>query len=103
MSERQLFNSWFSGFNKGEDLVKRLSKEQLIDLVFDRCNKIAIKNSEEFGERMSNLSKEAQGDGAVMIINFVTAYGNEMRRECCETIAEILYDVLYDEDTKVSK
>lgn len=81
--------------------MKRLSKEQLIDLVFDTCNKIAIKNSEEFGQRMSNLSKE--GNGALMIINFVTAYGNEMRKECCQTIAEILYDVLYYEDTKISK
>ena len=77
--------------------MKQLSKDQLIDLVFDRCNKIAIKNSEEFGERMSNLSKEVQGDGAVMIIKFVTAYGNEMRRECCQTVAEILYDILYCE------
>ncbi len=77
--------------------MKQLSKDQLIDLVFDRCNKIAIKNSEEFGQRMSDLSKETQGDGAEMIVKFVTAYGNEMRRECCQTIAEILYDVLYCE------
>jgi hypothetical protein len=77
--------------------LKQLSKDQLIDLVFDRCNKIAIKNSEEFGQCMSDLSKETQGDGAEMIVKFVTAYGNEMRRECCQTIAEILYDVLYCE------
>ena len=77
--------------------MKQLSKDQLIDLVFDRCNKIAIKNSEEFGQRMSGLAKETQGNGAEMIINFVTAYGNEMSRECCQTVAEILYDVLYCE------
>ena len=77
--------------------MKQLSKDQLIDLVFDRCNKIAIENSEEFGKRMSDLAKETQGNGAEMIVKFVTAYGNEMRGECCQTIAEILYDVLYGE------
>lgn len=77
--------------------MKELTKDQLTDLVFERCNKIAIKNSAEFGERMSGLAKKTQNDGAKMMIEFVTAYGNEMRRECCQAVAEILYDVLYCE------
>lgn len=30
-----------------------------------------------------------------MIVDFVATYSNEMRRECCQTVAEILYDILY--------
>lgn len=77
--------------------MKQLSKEQLTDLVFGKCEEIVIDNFEEFKQHMLNLSKETQDDGLKMIVNFVIAYGNEIRRECCKTIVEILYDVLYVE------
>ncbi len=77
--------------------MKQLKKDQLIDLVFDRCNKIAIKNSEKFEQRISELVEESQDNGYEMLVKFVTTYGNEIRRECCQTIAEILYDILYSE------
>ena len=32
-----------------------------------------------------------------MLVKFVMAYGDEMRRECCQTFAEILHEVLYSE------
>lgn len=77
--------------------MKQLKKDQLIDLVFDRCNEIAIKNSEKFEQRISELVEESQDNGYEMLVKFVTTYGNEIRRECCQTIAEILYDILYSE------
>lgn len=77
--------------------MKQLEKDQLIDLVFDRCNEIAIKNSEKFEQRISELVEESQDNGYEMLVKFVTTYGNEIRRECCQTIAEILYDILYSE------
>lgn len=80
--------------------MKQLSKEELTDLVFNKCQEIAIKNSEEFGKRMLNLADEKKDHGVEMIVEYITAYGNEMRKECCQTIAEVLYDVLYDEENK---
>ena len=77
--------------------MKKLTKEQLIDLMFDRCYEIAISNSEKFEQRVSDIVKESQDNGAKMIVNFVTVYGNEMRKECCQTVAEILYEILYSE------
>ncbi|MCM1201399.1 MAG: hypothetical protein NC312_09220 [Bacteroides fragilis] len=77
--------------------MKKLTKEQLIDLIFDRCNEIAIKNSSSFEQHISEIVKESQNDGAKMTVDFVTAYGNEMRKECCQTFAEILYEILYSE------
>jgi len=77
--------------------MKELTKEQLIDLVFDKCNEIAIENSGKFEQRVSDIVKESQNNGAKMIVDFVTVYGNEIRKVCCQTFAEILYEVLYPE------
>lgn len=77
--------------------MKKLGKDQLIDLVFDKCNEIAIRNSEKFEQSISALVKESQNNGAKMIVDFVTTYSNEIRRECCQTIAETLYDILCSE------
>lgn len=77
--------------------MKQLTKDQMTDLVFDRCNEIAIRNSEKLEQRISDLVKESQDNGAKIIVNFVTVYGNEMRKECCQAVAEVLYEVLYSE------
>lgn len=77
--------------------MKELTKEQLIDLVFDKCEEIAKNNSEKFKQHISDIIKESGSDGAKLLITFTTAYGNEMRKECCQTVAEILHEVLYSE------
>lgn len=77
--------------------MKQLTKDQLIDFVFDKCNEIVIKNKEKFEQRISDLVKESQDNGAKMIVDFVTVYGNEMRRECCQIIADVLYEILFSE------
>ena len=81
--------------------MKQLEKDQLIALVFDRCNKIAIDNSGELKQNISDIVKESQNNGVRMIVDFVTAYGNEIRKECCQTFAEILHELLYSEQSMI--
>ena len=77
--------------------MKQLTKEQLIDLVFDKCAEIILSNAEEIKENISNEIKGSENNGNEILVKFVTSYDNEMRRVCCQTIAETLYDVLYSE------
>ena len=77
--------------------MKQLEKDQLVDLVFDKCEEVARNNLEKFKQHISNIIKESGSDGAKLLIEFVTAYGNEMRKVCCQTVAEILHEVLYSE------
>ena len=48
-------------------------------------------------ERILDYIKVPDNNGYEMLVKFVTAYGDEIKRECCQAIAEILYDVLYSE------
>ncbi|MDE7006590.1 MAG: hypothetical protein K2P07_00300, partial [Lachnospiraceae bacterium] len=75
--------------------MKQLEKDQLIDLVFDKCVEIVQLNAEKIKESILNDVKEAEDNWNEMLVKFVIAYGNEMRRECCQTFAEILHEVLY--------
>ena len=77
--------------------MKELSKEQLIDLVFNKCGKIVQSNADQMKERILDYIKESENNWNEMLIKFVTAYGDEMRRVCCQTVAETLYDILYSE------
>ena len=77
--------------------MKQLTKEQLIDLVFNKCAVLVQSNAEQIKESILNAIKGSEDDWSKMILAFVTAYGNEMRRECCQIFAEILYDILYSE------
>lgn len=77
--------------------MKQLTKEQLIDLVFDKCAKIMLSNVEQIKGNILNEIKGSENNGNETLVKFVTAYGNEMRRACCQTIAETLYDILYSE------
>ena len=77
--------------------MKQLTKEQLIDLVFNKCAVIVQSNAEQIKESILNNIKGAEDDWSKMIVAFVIAYGDEIKRECCQTFAEILYDILYSE------
>lgn len=77
--------------------MKQLTKEQLIDLVFDKCAEIALSNIEQIKENILNEIKGSENNGNEILVKFVTAYGNEIGRVCCQTIAETLYDILYSE------
>ena len=77
--------------------MKQLTKDQLIDLVFDMDVEITKLNSEKLKERVSNIVKESGNNGWKMLVDFVVACGCEVKRECYQTFAEILYDILYSE------
>ncbi len=77
--------------------MKQLEKDQLIDLVFDKCTELVQLNSEKIKEGIMNDIKSAENNWVEMIVKFVAAYGNEIRRECCQMFAEVLYEVLYSE------
>ena len=77
--------------------MKQLTKEQLIDLVFNKCAVLVKSNAEQIKESILNDIKGSEDDWSKIILAFVIAYGNEMRRECCQTFAEILYDIHYAE------
>lgn len=77
--------------------MKDLTKDQLIDLVFNKCGEIVLSNAEQIKENILNDINESESNGNEILVKFVVAYGNEMRRVCCQTIAETLYDILYSE------
>lgn len=77
--------------------MKQLLKEELIDLVFNKCAVLVQSNAEQIKESILNDIKGSEDDCNKMIVAFVISYGNEVRRECCQTFAEILYDILYAE------
>ena len=77
--------------------MKQLTKEQLIDLVFNKCAVIVQSNAEQIKEDIWNELKGSEDNWTEMLVKFVIAYGNEIKRECCQTFAVILYDVLYSE------
>ena len=77
--------------------MKKLTKEQLIDLVFNKCAVIVQSNAEQIKESILNDIKGSEDNWYEALVKFVTAYGNEIKRECCQTFAEILDDILYSE------
>lgn len=77
--------------------MKQLTKGQLIDLVFNKCAVIVQSNAEQIKEDIWNEIKGSEDNWNEMLVKFVIAYGNEIKRECCQTFAEILYDILYSE------
>lgn len=77
--------------------MKELMKEQLIDLVFNKCEEIMLSNAEQIKENILNNIKGAENNLAETIVKLVTAYGNEMIRVYCQTFAETLYEILYSE------
>lgn len=77
--------------------MKQLEKDQLIDLVFDRCTEIVQSNAEKIKEDIMSDLKGRENNCSEMLTKFVIAYGNEMRRVCCQTFAEVLHEVLYSE------
>ena len=77
--------------------MKKLTKEQLIDLVFNKCAELVQSNAEQIKESILNDIKGSEENWYEALVKFVTAYGNEIKRECCQTFAIILYDILYSE------
>ena len=77
--------------------MKQLEKAQLIDLVFNRCAEIVQSNAEKIKDGIMSDLKGTENSYSEMLTRFVVAYGNEMRRVCYQTFAEVLHEVLYSE------
>lgn len=82
--------------------MKQLTKEQLIDLIFDNCKKVTELNSEGLGERVSDYI-ENENDFTIAIIKAMAAYGAEIKKECCNILAETLYDVFSANDLEFER
>ncbi len=76
--------------------MKKLTKEQLANLVHDNCKKIVDLNMNGIMERMSELVKESS-DYDELLVNLVVVYGAEIMDECNQVLTETLYDILYTE------
>ncbi len=76
--------------------MKKLTKEQLTNLVHDNCKKIVDLNMNGIMERMSELVKESS-DYDELLVNLVVVYGAEIMDECNQVLTETLYDILYTE------
>ena len=76
--------------------MKQLTKEQLAEMIHDKARKIAEQNIDIMTQ---NISKSLEGvnDFNIAIVNAMAVYGAEIEKECCQTFAEILYDILYSE------
>lgn len=76
--------------------MKQLTKDQLIDLIYDNCRKVTELNSERIGERVSDFIGDEK-DFNIAIIKAMAAYGAEIKKECCNILVETLCDVFYSE------
>ncbi len=76
--------------------MKKLTKEQLTNLVHDNCKKIVSSNMNRIMERMSELVKKS-GDYDELLVNLIVVYGAEIMDECNQILSETLYDILYTE------
>lgn len=76
--------------------MKQLTKEQLMELVYDNCEKATEENMEYKAKNMENLAKNADSLGA-SIADVIVAYGEEIKKECCHTFVKTIYDILYGE------
>lgn len=76
--------------------MKQLTKEQLIELIYDKARKIAEQNIDIMTQ---NISKSLEGvnDFNIAIVNAMAVYGAEIKKECCKSVAETLYEILYSE------
>lgn len=75
--------------------MKELTKEQLIDLVYDNCKKVTKLNSEKIGKHVSDFIGDEK-DFNVAILKMMVAYGAEIKKECCNILVETLYDMFND-------
>lgn len=76
--------------------MKQLSKKELMELIHNKAREIAEQNMNVMTQ---NISKSLEGvnDFNIAIVNAMAVYGAEIKKECCQTIAETLYEILYSE------
>ena len=76
--------------------MKQLAKKELVDLIYNKALEVTKLNIDVMTQ---NISKSLKGvnDYNVAIVNAMAAYGSEIEKECCNIMAETLYEILYSE------
>ena len=77
--------------------MKQLTKEQLTEMVHEKCKKIIGLNIDGMSERVLESIKGSGDNCSSVMINLVVAFGVEIMNECNQVLSETLYDVLYTE------
>jgi len=77
--------------------MKQLTKEQLTEMVHDKCKKIIELNMNGMAERVMDFVKGSGNNCSELMVKFVVAYGAEIMNECNQVLSETLYDILYTE------
>lgn len=76
--------------------MKQLTKEQLINLINDTIMRVSMENAENVSKNVIKHTKDS--DNLVsMFAGVLVAYGTEIKKECCQIMADTLYDILYRE------
>lgn len=76
--------------------MKQMTKEQLMDLVYDNCAKATEENAENMAKSVSDFTEDASDPGE-KILKTIKVYCMETKRECCHAFVETIYDILYNE------
>lgn len=75
--------------------MKRLTKEQLTEMVYDNCKRTMELNLDRMKDRLQDSVKGSEGNCAEWIVKLVVAYGAEIMSGCNQVFAETLYNILY--------
>ncbi len=76
--------------------MKKLTKEELIDLIREKSRKVTKENVDIMSQRISDSLKDVT-NFSTALVNAMAAYGSELEKECCYIFAETLYEILYSE------
>ena len=67
-----------------------------MELIYDNCEKATEENMESKAKNMMDLVKDTDDLGKT-IADLIVAYGEEIKKECCNAFAETIHDILYNE------
>lgn len=76
--------------------MKQLTKEQLTDMIYENWEKVTVSNLTKCKEHMYSSIKETDHWVGIFFKLMIT-YGTEIKKECCQVMADTLYDILYSE------
>lgn len=76
--------------------MKQLTKEQLTSLINDTIMRVSMENAENVSKNVIKHTKNPDSLGS-MLAQVIIAYGTEIQKECCQIMADTLYDILYRE------
>ena len=82
--------------------MKRLSKEQLKNQVYDTAIEVFKSNMDDMNKNVANAVKDVD-DFSIAIVNAMAAYGAEIIKESNQILVETLYNVIYEGEEEQSE